>query len=138
MGYSRIADIIYDLNLEDANSIIRQSYYDQGYNGEFGTTARLYYHNSKINLFAPEYTKFMLFGRGPGKMPPTEPIESWMERYGITGSSWAIRRKIAEQGTAGNNFISPALPSIVQSVKLKIVNEVTKVMVGELVNMMRR
>ena len=72
----------------------------------------------------------MLFGRGPGKMPPAEPLESWMERYGITGSSWAIRRKIAERGTAGNNFISPALPSIVQSVKLKIVNEVTKVMVG--------
>ena len=138
MPNSRIADIIRTLNLEEATQILRDAYYRQGYTGEFGKLAEFRYHNSKIELFAPSYTKFMLFGRGPGKMPPAEPIESWMAQYGITGSSWAIRKKIAEDGTAGNDFIDPAIPDVVQSVKLQIVPEITKLIVSSMMTMSRR
>ena len=138
MGYSRIADIIRTLNLEDATQILRDAYYRQGYTGEFGEVAEFRYHNNKIELFAPDYTQYMLFGRGPGKMPPSESIKSWMDRYGITGSPWPIMRKIAEQGTPGNDFIDPVLPDVVQSVKLAIVPEITKLIVSTMMGMSRK
>ena len=138
MGYSKISDIIRTLNLEDATDIIRQAYYDQGYTGEFGEVAEFRYHNNKIELFSTDYTQYMLFGRGPGKMPPRESIQSWMDQYGITGSPWPIMRKIAERGTLGNDFIDPVLPDVVQSVKLAIVPEITKLIVSTMMRMSRK
>ena len=138
MSNSRISDIIRTLNLEDATDIIRQAYHDQGYTGEFGEVAEFRYHNNKIELFAPDYTQYMLFGRGPGKMPPRESIQSWMDQYGITGNPWPIMRKIAEQGTLGNDFIDPVLPDVVQSVKLAIVPEITKLIVSTMMRMSRK
>lgn len=135
---SVLSDIIRSLDLEDATNVVRQAYYNQGYKGLFGETAEFRFVHNKIQLFAPEYTKYMLYGRGPGKMPPQEPIEDWMNRYGIVGSSWAIRYKIAKEGTVGNPFLDNAIPSVVQSVKLQLVPEITKTLVGELMKMRKR
>lgn len=135
---SVLSDIIRSLDLEDATNIVRQAYYNQGYKGLFGKTAEFKFVNNKIQLFAPSYTTYMLYGRGPGKMPPQEPIEDWMSRYGIKGNSWAIRYKIAKEGTVGNPFLDNAIPAVVQSVKLQLVPEITKVLVGELMKMRKR
>ena len=121
-------ELLKDLDLSPATEAIRNAYHSQGYNGLFGEQAEFLFNKdeSRVELFAPDYTRFMLYGRGPGKMPPKEAIESWMDRYGISGSPWPIMKHIAAEGTEGNNFVSQALPSIVQSVKLSVVNSVTK------------
>ena len=68
----------------------------------------------------------MLYGRGPGKMPPTEPIELWMQQYGIDGSSWAIRKHIADFGVQGNDFIEPVMPQVRETIVEKMKDAITK------------
>ena len=104
--------------------MVTDAYYAQGYNGEFGRTA---YFSMDISskspsaiLHTPAYTNFMLFGRGPGRMPPLEPIESWMKEKGLEGSAWAIRKHIAEFGTPGKDFLSPVLGQVKENIVKKI------------------
>lgn len=137
MPAAKLIDIIESLHLEEATDIIRKAYREQGYNGEFGKTARFLFHRHKAELFAPRYTQYMLFGRRPGKMPPVEPIRLWMERYNIPGSPWGVARNIAKHGTKGNNFLPSTIPAVIQSVNLKFVPEVTKLILSELRDMSR-
>ena len=88
--------LLKSLDLTPATDIVTSAYYDQGYSGEFGTQTFFEMDVDSSNtpfavLHSPSYTPYMLYGRAPGKMPPTEPIESWMQKQGIDGSSWAIR-----------------------------------------------
>lgn len=49
-------------------------------------------------------------GRGPGKMPPREPIARWTRRKGIPDSAiFPIRRKIGRVGTKGKPFLEEAM-----------------------------
>ena len=104
--------------------MVTDAYYAQGYNGEFGKTAHFVMDTSSKNpaviLHTPAYTQFLLFGRGPGKMPPLEPIESWMKAKGLEGSAWAIRKHIADFGTPGNDFLSPVLGQVKETIVKKI------------------
>ena len=120
------ANILSSLNLEEETKMVTDAYYAEGYDGEFGKTAHFTLDTSAKNptviLHTPAYTQFLLYGRGPGKMPPLEPIESWMEAKGLTGSSYAIRKHIADFGTKGNDFLSPVL----EKVKEKLVQKIQK------------
>ena len=119
-----IAEILSQLNLEDETALVTDSYYAQGYNGEWGKTAHFTLDTSSKNpaviLHTPAYTHFMLYGRKPGKMPPLESIESWMKAKGLEGSAWAIRKHIADFGTPGNNFLSPVLGQVKENIVKKI------------------
>ena len=124
-----IASILSSLTFEEETQLITDSYYAQGYSGEFGRTAHFTLDTSSTNpsviLHTPAYTPFMLYGRGPGKMPPLEPIESWMEAKGLTGSSWAIRKHIADFGTTGNDFLTPVLGQVKETIVQKIQNAIS-------------
>lgn len=135
MPHSKLIEIIESLHLEDATDIIRRAYREQGYTGLFGNTAKFLFHRHKAELFAPRYTQYMLYGRRPGKMPPLEPIQLWMERYNIPGNPWGVAKKIARYGTKGNNFLPSTLPAVIQSVNLRFVPEVTKLILSELRDM---
>ena len=114
-------NILSGLNLEDITDIVRNAYKQEGYNGLFENTASfLFGDNDNIQLFAPQYSQFMLYGRNPGKMPPKENIESWMDNLGITGSPWPIMRKIANEGTTGNDFLSPVIPEVTETISKEI------------------
>lgn len=115
-------NILSGLNLDDITDIVRNSYRQEGYNGLFENTASFLFEDddSNIQLFAPQYSQFMLYGRNPGKMPPKENIESWMESMGITGSPWPIMRKIANEGTTGNDFLSPVIPEVTETISKEI------------------
>ena len=119
-----IASILSSLTFEEETQLVTDKYYAQGYNGEFGKTAHFAIDTSSKNptviLHTPAYTNFMLYGRGPGKMPPLEPIESWMKAKGLEGSSWALRTHIAEFGTTGNDFLSPVLGQVKENIVQKI------------------
>ena len=119
-----ITSILSTLTFEDETKMVVEAYYAEGYSGEFGKTAHFTLDTSSKNpaviLHTPAYTQFLLFGRGPGKMPPLEPIESWMEAKGLTGSSYAIRKHIADFGTKGNDFLSPVLGQVKENIIKKI------------------
>ena len=119
-----ISSLLSSLNLEEETQMVTDAYYAQGYNGEFGKTVHFTLDTSSKNptaiLHTPAYTNFMLYGRGPGRMPPLEPIESWMKAKGLEGSSFAIRRHIAEFGTQGNDFLTPVLGRVQETIVQKI------------------
>ena len=111
-----IAAILAQLTFEEETKMVVDSYHAQGHKGEFGRTAHFAIDttskNPSVILHTPAYTPFMLYGRGPGKMPPLEPIESWMKAKGLEGSSYAIRKHIADFGVKGNDFLTPVLGQV--------------------------
>ena len=119
-----IAEILSQLTFEEETKMVVDSYHAQGYGGEFGRTAHFAIDttskNPSVILHTPAYAPFMLYGRGPGKMPPLEPIESWMEAKGLTGSAFAIRKHIADFGTPGNDFLTPVLGQVKDQLVEKI------------------
>ena len=119
-----ITSILSTLTFEEETQLITDSYYAQGYSGEFGKTAHftmdISSNSPSVILHTPAYTNFMLYGRGPGKMPPLEPIESWMKAKGLEGSAWAIRKHIADFGTTGNDFLTPVLSQVKENIVKKI------------------
>ena len=122
-----IAAVLSSLNLEEETKMVVDAYHNQGFDGEFGQTAHFEIDTTSAKnpaaiLHTPAYTNFMLYGRKPGKFPPASPIESWMEAKGLTGSSWAIRKHIADFGTTGHDFLSP----ILGEVKEKLVQKIQK------------
>lgn len=119
-----IAEILSQLTFEEETKMVTDSYYKEGHNGEFGRTAHftmdISSNSPSVILHTPAYTPFMLYGRGPGKMPPLEPIKSWMEEKGLTGSVWSVRKHIADFGTTGNDFLSPVLDQVKENLVQKI------------------
>ena len=119
-----ITSILSTLTFEEETKMVTDAYYAQNYSGEFGKTAHFTLDTSSNNpsviLHTPAYTHFMLYGRKPGKMPPLAPIESWMKARGLTGSSFAIRKHIAEFGTTGNDFLTPVLGQVKENIVQKI------------------
>ena len=130
-----IAEILSQLTFEEETNLVADSYYAQGYNGEWGKTAHFTLDTSSKNpsviLHTPAYTNFMLYGRGPGRMPPLEPIESWMEAKGLEGSAWAIRKHIADFGTKGNDFLSPVLGQVKETIVQKIQTTISNAISGK-------
>ena len=104
--------------------MVTDAYYKEGHNGNFGRTAHFTMDtdskNPSVILHTPAYTQFMLYGRKPGRMPPLEPIKSWMEEKGLEGSAWAIRKHIADFGTTGNDFLTPVLGQVKENLVQKI------------------
>ena len=119
-----ITSLLSQLTFEEETKMVTDAYYAQGYNGEFGRTAHftmdISSNNPSVILHTPAYTNFLLFGRKPGKMPPLEPIESWMKAKGLEGSAWAIRKHIADFGTPGNDFLTPVLGQVKETIVKKI------------------
>ena len=128
-----IDSILSSLTFEGETQLITDSYYAEGYNGDFGRTAHftmdISSNNPSVILHTPAYTNFMLYGRGPGRMPPLGPIKSWMEEKGLEGSAYAIRKHIAEFGTPGNDFLTPVLgqakETIVKKIQIAILNAIS-------------
>jgi hypothetical protein len=50
-------------------------------------------------LEANENWKWMGNGRGPGRMPPVQNIQRWVEARGLTISAWAVAKRIAKEGS---------------------------------------
>lgn len=131
INYINISEILSQLTFEEEAKMVVDSYHAQGYNGEFGRTAHftmdISSKNPAVILHTPAYTPFMLFGRKPGRLPPLEPIESWMKAKGLEGSAWAIRKHIADFGTPGNDFLSPVLGQVRETIVQKIQTAISNV-----------
>lgn len=126
-----LSDIVYIIDVDKCTAIVRDAY-RKTFKGDWDKKSEFVFHNEKLQLYAPSYTPYMLYGRGPGKMPPQQPIDSWMAQNGIVGSSWAIRAKIAREGTKGTDFLSPAWNDVITYVTTSIASELAKAVAGAL------
>ena len=130
-----ITEILSQLTFEEETKMVTDAYYKEGHNGEFGRTVHFTMDTTSsspsVILHTPAYTHFMLYGRKPGRMPPLEPIESWMKAKGLEGSAWAIRKHIAEFGTPGNNFLSPVLGQVKENIVKKIQTTISNAISGK-------
>lgn len=132
-----VDDIVSKLDMRQPTEIVLKAYHDQGYhNGDFETSHFELDTSSSANpaavLIWPTYTKFMLYGRGPGKMPPIEPIAGWMRKYGISVSPWGVAKNIAKYGTTNwdgyngpstkrnTDFITPIIPTLSENFKQQL------------------
>ena len=69
------------------------------------------FESVKWELELPSYAQWVDSGRGPGKMPPDEPIRDWVSRRNIKITDitedqfiYATRRLIAIRGVRGTDF----------------------------------
>lgn len=115
-------DIINAIDFNSLTKPVIDAYHQAGYSGGGFERSifRMNGSNTRIVLDAPEYTRYMLYGRRPGKMPPVAPLLNWCSKYGISISPWAIAMKIAREGTKGNDFLSK------QNVNDKVIEELNK------------
>ena len=67
-----------------------------------------------LSLFTPAHLQFAKYGRGPGKMPPLDPLIEWVSKKGIVsggpsqarGAAFAIAKSISKKGT--KNYVPNA------------------------------
>lgn len=120
---AKIEDILKTIDTKPMIDRISQEYNAQGYIGRFPSTLRTTITNTTIQFWSAQYGWFMLHGRDAGKMPPIAAIRDWIDRYNIPRNEWAVAKKIARDGTTGNNFLSPIVPELVDMIGKEILKK---------------
>lgn len=120
---AKIEDILKTIDTKPMIDRISQEYNAQGYIGRFPSTLRTTITNTTIQFWSAQYGWFMLHGRNAGKMPPIAAIRDWIDRYNIPRNEWAVAKKIARDGTTGNNFLSPIVPELVDMIGKEILKK---------------
>ena len=120
---AKIEDILKTIDTKPMIDRISQEYNAQGYIGRFLSTLRTTITNTTIQFWSAQYGWFMLHGRDAGKMPPIAAIRDWIDRYNIPRNEWAVAKKIARDGTTGNNFLSPIVPELVDMIGKEIIKK---------------
>lgn len=120
---AKIEDILKEIDTKPLIDRISQEYARQGYIGRFPSTLRTTVTGTTIQFWSARYGWFMLHGRGPGKQPPIAAIRDWIDRYNIPRNEWAVAKKIAREGTTGNNFLSPIVPELIDMISKEILTK---------------
>lgn len=91
----------------------------------------------EVNFLAPEYWKYVEYGRNPGKQPPVSAIANWITIKRIVpraynnkvptqqGLAFVIARSIGRKGTKGWHFLSSTLSEFESEFKEKIETAIT-------------
>ena len=91
--------------MERLRGYIRQAFEARGKNASGGTRDSMRTLSSEgltfgtASLEANSNWKWVGNGRGPGKMPPIDPIRQWIASRGLDISEWAVAKKIAKVGS---------------------------------------
>jgi len=86
-----------------------------------------------LSLFTPAHLQFAKYGRGPGKMPPLDPLIEWVSKKGIVsggssqarGAAFAIAKSISKKGT--KNYVPNAPNALEEALNKHMNTYVTKV-----------
>ena len=103
-------------NLDQNNSNATRTLYDS-----FEKIVEVGEDHYSVKISMEDYGKYVENGRGPGGFPPIDKIQEWVEVKPISIQpdmngkipsvrqvSFAIAKKIAEEGTQGKPFFEPA------------------------------
>lgn len=86
-----------------------------------------------LTLITPAHVQFAKYGRGPGKMPPLDPLVQWVKKKGIVdgspsqikGTAFAIAKSISTKGT--KNYVPNAPNALEEAINAHLELYVTKV-----------
>lgn len=86
-----------------------------------------------LSLFTPAHLQFAKYGRGPGKMPPLDPLIQWVSKKGIVsggpsqarGAAFAIAKSISKKGT--KNYVPNAPNALEEALNKHMNTYVTKI-----------
>lgn len=90
-----------------------------------------------VQFLAPEYWKYVEYGRAPGKQPPVSAISNWITIKRIVplaynnkiptqkSLAFVIARSIGRKGTKGRHFLSSTLDEFESEFKEKIETAIT-------------
>lgn len=86
-----------------------------------------------LSLFTPAHLQFARYGRGPGKMPPLDPLIEWVSKKGIVsggpsearGAAFAIAKSISKKGT--KNYVPNAPNALEEALDKHMNTYVTKI-----------
>ena len=82
-------------------SLIQQMKFQDFYaSGKTANSLEVQVTGNKGELLGGEAVYYMIYGRGPGKMPPVEAIAAWVKSRALDISPWAVAKHIAKYGTA--------------------------------------
>lgn len=83
--------------------------------------------DESVTLFTPSHIQFAKYGRGPGKLPPIEPLVDWVKKRGIVtnlkearGTAWAIAKSISKKGT--KNYVPNAPNALTEAIEAEFDN----------------
>ena len=104
--------------------------------GDFANEMEVEVDGLTVRLLGAAHSEYVVEGRGPGKFPPIDRIEKWIEDKGIAATiegeitvsslAFLIARKIAREGTevwkeGGDDLISSVItPQRIQSIIDKV------------------
>lgn len=87
--------------------------------------------SKSVTLFTPAHIQFAKYGRGPGKLPPIEPLIDWVKQKGIVqedkeakGVAFAIAKSISKKGT--KNYVKNAPNAIEEAIEEEFDNYVVR------------
>lgn len=119
-----LADIVKEIDTKPMIDRIVREYHAQGYTGRFPSTLRTETSDTRIKFISAYYGYFMLHGRGAGKQPPIDAIREWVHRYNIPLNEWAVAKKIAREGTKGNDFLTPIVTELCGMIGVEILKKI--------------
>ena len=76
-------------------------------------------------IWGADYTKYLVNGRGPGKMPPKDNIVKWlMDKFGYDEKTaekiaFPVRKKIAKEGTKWHNEESKLIDAVLNDERIE-------------------
>lgn len=120
-------------NLDSNNSNATRNLYDS-----FEKIIEIGKDHYSVKIAMADYGKYVENGRGPGKYPPIDKIQEWVEvkpisitpdMNGRTPSvrqvAFAISKKIAEEGTQAQPFFEPAKEQTIREFEDRITEAIT-------------
>lgn len=78
-----------------------------------------------LRIIGPDWWPYTDKGRGPGKRPPIEAIQEWINAKGLDISAWAVAGAIAKAGTnkPASNFTRRPLEKLREDLPGEIAKE---------------
>lgn len=117
---------------------IAQRHIDLGMkaSGDFVRSLELREIENGAEIWGADYTKYLVNGRNPGKMPPKDAIVRWlMDKFGYDEKTaekiaFPVRKKIAKEGTKWHNEESRLIDAVLNDERIeKILDKLRIVMI---------
>lgn len=92
-------------------------------------------------IWGIDYTKYLVNGRGPGKMPPKDNIVKWlMDKFGYSQETaekiaFPVRKKIAREGTKWYSEESKLIDAVLNETRIQEIFDKLKIIYIDFVRM---
>lgn len=132
--------------IEELNSVVDdivQRHLDLGMkaSGDFIRSLEVRETPLGAQILGADYTKYLVNGRGPGKMPPKDNIVKWlMDKFGYDQKTaekiaFPVRKKIAKEGTKWHNEESRLIDAVLNDETIEKILEKLRIIMIDFVKL---